>query len=421
MTTIKKPTIQTMVVLFWLCKKRSKNGKPAIYARIIFNRKRVEIVTRQHIAVKFWDKKVQCVKETTPNAESINRQLLLIKADLQKHYDRLVALEKPITAEILKNNFLGVGEKDRTMQELFDSYYSRFKEKVSIGRKAVNTLKSIYTTHEKVKAFLKFKFRVTDITLGEIKKSFAPDLEHFLLTQHRLSNNSAMKYIRILKRMMKYATDQDWLANNPLNGFKCSYIEPHRERLTWDEVMMLYKKEFQIDRLSEVRDVFIFCCFTGYAYQDVLNLTQDNIVKGIDGGDWVVKHREKTNNAERVPLLPIPLEIIDRYKNHRYVIETKKLLPVNTNQLFNGYLKEIASVCGIHKYLTTHTARHTFATTITLEHDVPIETVSQMLGHKSIRTTQIYAKVTQRKISNNMLELRSKIHGSICEVKKQNS
>lgn len=206
------------------------------------------------------------------------------------------------------------------------------------------------------------------------------------------------------------AVEHGWLGVNPLTGFKCTYEDPQRERLTMEEIMALYKKEL-ISRLAEVRDVYLFCCFTGYAYRDVLTLSPAHIVTGIDGEKWIVKDRVKTNTAERVPLLPIPLEIIERYKEHLYCVYHKRLLPVNSNQRYNGYLKEVATVCGIKKHLTTHTARHTFATTVTLENDVPMETVSQMLGHKSIRTTQIYAKITQRKISNNMRKLRDRLFG----------
>ncbi len=229
-----------------------------------------------------------------------------------------------------------------------------------------------------------------------------------------------MKYIRILKRVVKHAVDQDWITTNPLSGFRCTYDEPQRECLSMDEILILYKKELPLPRLAEVRDVFIFSCFTGYAYRDVFGLTADNVIVGIDGGKWIVKDRQKTNSPERIPLLPISQEILDRYKNHLYCLNSGHLLPVNTNQCYNGYLKEIATLCGIKKNLTTHVARHTFATTVTLEHDVPMETVSQMLGHKSIKTTQIYAKVTQRKVSNNMLDLRKRLFGEGQEL-KQNS
>ena len=177
-----------------------------------------------------------------------------------------------------------------------------------------------------------------------------------------------------------------------------------------DEIMNMYQKEFSIKRLEETRDVFIFCCFTGFAFNDVLKLSKDNIEIGIDGEKWVCKDRQKTKTAEKVPLLPIAMEIILNYAFDPYCIRNNTLLPVCCNQRFNGYLKEIPHLCGISKYVTSHTARHTFATTVTLENDMPIETVSQMLGHRSIRTTQIYAKITQSKVSNNMKTLKEKLN-----------
>jgi integrase len=205
------------------------------------------------------------------------------------------------------------------------------------------------------------------------------------------------------------AVDQGWLPVN-IGGFKCTYEDPQRERLTMEEIMVLYNKEL-IPRLAEVRDIYLFCCFTGYAYMDVLTLTPANIVTGIDGEKWLAKNRTKTDTPEHIPLLPVAAEIIDRYKDNLYCKHYGRLLPVNSNQRYNAYLQEIANICDIKKHLTTHTARHTFATTVTLENDVPIETVSQLLGHKSIRTTQIYAKITQHKISNNMRVLRNRLFG----------
>jgi len=226
-----------------------------------------------------------------------------------------------------------------------------------------------------------------------------------------ISGNTAMKYIKILKQVIKMSVENGWLASNPLSGFKCTYEEPERDRLTMEELMIIYNKDLDLERLIEVRDIYLFCCFTGFAYLDVHDLTAENIIIGIDGEKWISKNRTKTKSPERVSLLPIALDIIEKYKNNRYCVLHNKLLPVNSNQRFNSYLKELACICGINKHLTTHTARHTFATTVTLENDVPLETVSQMLGHRSIRTTQIYAKITQKKISNNMNELKRKLFG----------
>jgi len=403
---------QSFSILFWLNRRRGKNGKPSINLRLTVDNKRVELATGQHVDPELWDAKSQMVKGKTEEAKAINRQLLIMKAELHKHYSFLLALDKPFTAESLKNAYLGKGVKERSLKEALDFYISRFTEQVNTGKKALNTLKSLNTTRDKLYVFIKHRFHLSDMQLRDIKSSFAFDFEHFLITNDRVSSNTAMKYIKIFKRVMKMTVDQEWIAAHPISAFKCGYTEPQRERLTMDDIMTLYRKDLHMDRLTEVRDVYLFCCFTGFAYQDVANLTKDNVVMGIDGERWIVKDRKKTNTPERIPLLPISLEIIERYKGHPYCVNNNLLLPVNSNQRFNGYLKEIAVICGIKKHLTTHTARHTFATTVTLEHDVPIETVSQMLGHKSIRTTQIYAKVTQRKVSNNMRDLKNRLFGS---------
>jgi integrase len=174
--------------------------------------------------------------------------------------------------------------------------------------------------------------------------------------------------------------------------------------------------------LEEVKDAYLFMCFTGYAFKDTESLTPEHVMRYFDGEDWIIKNRHKTWCRENVPLLPIAKEIIDKYKNHSYCIAHNKLLPINTNQKFNGYLKEVADLCGILKELTTHTARHTFATTVTLANGVPIETVSALLGHKSIKTTQIYAKIVAAKVSYDMLALKEKLQikmpTSIMEVQE---
>ncbi|MBO9200238.1 MULTISPECIES: site-specific integrase [Niastella] len=400
---------QNLFILFRLFKGRGKNGKSAIYLRFTINQKRVELSTNLYVDPKAWDSEGQLVKGKTEEVQTINRRLTLIKADLHKKYLQLEALGKPITAEILKNLYLGIDENQKHVQDVMNFYYDRFAEKVGSGQKSKSSLNCVHTTREKVKQFLKHQFKRTDMLLREIKPSFAGDFEHFLMTHEKGCSNTAMKYIRIFKRILKFAVDQGWLAVHPLASFKCTYKEPPRERLTMEEVTAIYAKEIEMDRLGEVRDVFIFSCYTGFAYQDVFSLTPDDIITGIDGEKWIVKNRAKTSTPERVPLLPIALDILDKYKNHPWCINKNRLLPVNSNQCYNGYLKEIAIICGIKKHLTTHMARHTFATTITLEHDVPIETVSQLLGHKSIKTTQIYAKVSQKKVSQNMKALREKL------------
>jgi site-specific recombinase XerD len=400
---------QSFSILFWLNTRRFKNDKPILYLRLTVGEKRVEISTYRSVPKKCWNQEGQCVKSTYEEAQNINDQLMLMRSDLHRHYNHLLSLNKPISAEILKNLYLGIGEKEKTLLEVFDIHNQYFREKVEAGLRSPASLTRLEIGREKVQAFIKHQYKISDKKLSELNYSFIADFDHFLTTKQHLQVNTSTKYLKNLKQVVKMAVEKGWLTNNPLSGFRCNYQNPDRERLTMDEISLLYNKELNLERLREVRDVYLFCCYTGFAYQDVLNLTLDNIVIGIDGEKWVMKKRKKTSTPEYVPLLPVAMEIIKRYSNHLYCRRFKRLLPVNSNQRYNAYLKEISVICGIKKHLTTHTARHTFATTVTLENDVPIETVSQMLGHKSIRTTQIYAKITQRKISNDMRGLKERL------------
>jgi site-specific recombinase XerD len=259
---------------------------------------------------------------------------------------------------------------------------------------------------------MKHQYKIEDSPLPEMRLRFVTEFEHYLLTTDKLQSNTAHKYIKNLKKIMNMAVGLDWIPSNPFNQFKCSYTNPEREILNQDEINIILNKKMHTPRLEEVRDVFIFCCYTGFAYSDVYEFRQNAVMKGLDGTLWLSTLRQKTGTKESVPLLPTALEIIEKYRNNEYCKKQDKLLPVNSNQRYNAYLKEIADICGINKKLTSHIARHTFATTITLANGVPIETVSKMLGHHSIRTTQIYAKVVEQKVSDDMLSLKEKLFGS---------
>lgn len=241
---------QNLFIRFRLFNSRGKNGKSAIYVRFTINQKRVELSTNLYVDPKIWDVSGQFAKGKTEEVQAINRRLNLIKADLNKKHLQLEALGKPITAEILKNLYLGVDENQKSLLEVMNFYYDRFSEKVTSGQKSKHSLKCVYTTREKVKLFLKHQFKRTDMQLKEIKSSFAGDFEHFLMTHEKGCSNTAMKYIRILKRILKFAVDQEWLPTHPLATFKCTYKEPARERLTMEEVVTIYTKEFDVERLT---------------------------------------------------------------------------------------------------------------------------------------------------------------------------
>ncbi len=218
-----------------------------------------------------------------------------------------------------------------------------------------------------------------------------------------------MKYIACVKKMAIRALRNGWLQRDPFIGFNLALREVEREALTAEELETMAGKNFVTDRLAQVRDIFLFSCFTGLAYADLQKLRRSEISTGIDGGKWIFTRRQKTDTASRIPILPMAQEILDRYANHPQCKAKDKVLPILSNQKMNAYLKEIGDCCGITKRLTFHIARHTFATTITLSNGVPIETVSKMLGHRNLKTTQHYAKILDRKVSQDMQALKEKL------------
>ena len=212
-----------------------------------------------------------------------------------------------------------------------------------------------------------------------------------------------------LKKIIRQCVANDWLDKDPFKSYKITTKETHRNFLMEDELETLIKKNISVPRLDQVRDIFLFSCYTGLSYTDVMALTRNNISIGIDGEQWIFTTRAKTDTTSRVPLLPVAKNIIEKYSNRPDIINSGKLLPKLTNQRLNSYLKEISDVCEFKKTLTFHCARHTFATTVTLTNGVPIETVGKMLGHKSLRTTQIYAKILDTKVSSDMQILKQKL------------
>ena len=410
-----------MKTTFKLCinsmlnKQRVKEGKYQIFVRITLDGKRSEISTRHYISLKDWDEKQFRVKDSAQYSHLINVQLEEVKNEIKKHYLKLQALEEEITIHKLRNLALGkpVEEapkpKHKTICEAFDYHNLKMEETLKVGKVCNKTWERYKITKNKVVAFMEKQYKVSDMELPVIRLRFVTEFEHYLLTTDKLQSNTAHKYIKNLKKIMNMAVGLDWIPSNPLNQFKCSYQSPDREILNREELAVVQFKKLGISRLEEVRDVFIFCCYTGFAFSDIFQFEQNAVTIGLDGEYWLSTNRQKTGTKESVPLLPVALEIIAKYKNHPYCVSENKLLPVNSNQRYNSYLKELADICNINKHLTSHIARHTFATTVTLANGVPIETVSSLLGHTNISTTQIYAKVIEQKVSSDMKLLRQKL------------
>lgn len=390
--------------------KTTKDGKAPITVRLTVDSKRAELSLGQKINPEKWMQETGMAYGNSIEARQINLSIERIKAELRRHYDILAAQHDYVSAAMVKNAYQGKKPAESKMlMETLDFMIEKLERKVSKGKRAKGTLSRWKTTKSKVEQFLAFEYKRKDISLDQIVYAFAEDFADYLMLEEGLENNTAMKYLKNVKQTLKGAVERNWLFKNPLSGYRCSYFNPERDILDEAEIMKLYNKKMPIARLSEVRDAYLFMCFTGYAYKDTAILQPEHLTKFFDGEDWIMKNREKTWCRENVPLLPIPKEIIEKYKTHPFCIANNVLLPIKSNQKFNAYLKEITELCGINKNLTTHTARHTFATTVTLANGVPLETVSALLGHRSIRTTQIYAKIVAQKISQDMKGLKDKL------------
>tara|TARA_R110002049_G_scaffold183243_1_gene351176 strand:+ start:360 stop:1301 length:942 start_codon:yes stop_codon:yes gene_type:complete len=301
--------------------------------------------------------------------------------------------------------FLGEDEVSRTLMDLIEYHNGNMVHVLKPG-----TMKNYYTTEKYLKRFLKSKFKQEDIYLKQLNYRFILDFEHFLrrCTDNKkrlcLNNNGVMKHLERFKKMVNLAVKLEWVNKNPFDRFQLKFNKFDRVFLTQRELNLIKKTEFKQDRLQQVKDCFVFSCYTGLSYVDVKELTRDKITKGIDDRNWIYTKREKTDELVKIPILPQAWGILEKYRDYP---TNNGLLPICSNQKVNTYLKEIAGACGVHKNITFHVARHTFATTVMLSNGVPIETVSKLLGHTKLSTTQIYAKVVESKISEdigNLLE-----------------
>jgi site-specific recombinase XerD len=400
-------TQETFSTLFWIAKNRIKNGKATIYVRVTINGRRLEISTQKEVALIEWDPNSQSVKARSKEAKIVNDDLAIIKAKILNCRSRVEARHEPITTESIKNEYKGVNERPRMLVEIIEQHNNDIETLIGLDYSKGTWLKYI-TTKRHVQSFLKWKFNSKDINLQKLNFEFVNDFEFFLKSQKKVDVNTCAKYIKNLKKIVRQCISKNWLDRDPFLAYKIKTKKTQREFLTELELLAIEQKDLPIQRLEHIKDLFIFSCYTGLAYIDIYNLTSNNISIGIDGEKWIFTHRQKTESASRVPLLQPALDIISKYANHPASSQGKKLLPVPSNQRMNSYLKELAAICGINKELTFHMARHTFATTVTLTNGVPIESISKMLGHTKIQTTQIYAKILDKKVSHDMQALRDK-------------
>ncbi len=408
-------TNKTFSIIFFTRKSRSVANKLSIYVRITVNGKRSEISLKRTVLLSEWDSSKNRGRGNSYKARVLNTYLDQAYSKLHDCQKQLLEEDKIISAKAVKSRYLGEDDTHKTLTQLIAYHNSNMITVLKFG-----TMKNYYTTEKYLNRFLKQRLKVNDIYLKQLNYRFICDFEQYLRTyknekkQLLLANNGVMKHLERFKKMINLAIKLEWIIKNPFNQFQLKFDKYDRQYLTERELKRIENTHYNNERLEKVKDCFIFSCYTGLSYVDVKELTLNQITRGIDGNYWIFTKREKTNETVKIPILPKALEIIDKYKIAFEKINSKTLLPLCSNQKANSYLKEITKDCGIYKNVTFHVARHTFATTVMLSNGVPIETVSKLLGHTKLSTTQIYARVVETKISEDISNLLKRF-----ETKKQ--
>ena len=386
--------------------KLKANGKAPIMARITVNRESVSLATRLDVDPARWSGKECRAMGKSSEDKYINEMLEKFRTVIRNRYDELFFRGETITASRLKAILTSQNIEVKKLLRLFDDFNEDYQKLV--GKETSHKTYTRYLLcRRRLAEFMQAKYNVRDILLSDINPKFINDFYIWLRSEDGDNgHNYHMKMIQRFRTVFKVAKDNGWVATDPFGSFKMKMEQTNRQCLTPDELKTVMNKKLPSERLEQVRDLFIFSCYTGLSYTDVQHLEKGDIVRDNAGKLWIDRERLKTGNEFNVPLLDIPLAILEKHADYS---SKDRLLDIPSNQKVNDYLKEIAALCGIEKPVTFHLARHTFATTVTLENGVALETVQKMLGHKTIRTTQIYAKMTKHRIGTDMSALASKL------------
>ena len=400
----------TFKVLFYLKKgSEKKNGEVMIMARITIDGKLCQFSTKQSILPENWN--IAAGKAKGKDAGRINALLEDIKASLNNIYHEQQRRDNYVTAEKVKNEFLGHSEKHETILDHFKKHNHDVKQLVGIS-KTIATYRKYEVTRRHLAEFIQSKYNISDIAINEITPMFITDFELYLRTTCKCSYNTTAKFMQFFKRIILIARNNGILIGDPFANYKIRLEKVDRGYLTEDEIKIILKKKMVSERLENVRDLFIFSCFTGLAFSDIHGLRKEHIVEDSNGVRWIRKGRQKTKIMCNIPLMEVPLKILEKYSTNEYCRKHGVLFPVLCNQKMNACLKELADICGIKKTLTTHVARHTFAT-FALANGVSIESVAKMLGHTNVQMTRHYARVLDRTVIREMSQIKMDFHFSM--------
>jgi site-specific recombinase XerD len=396
-------------VLFYARKNvKTRRGNLPIYLRVTIDGARFDTTISRQIESEKWIAKIGRAKGLTEDARQLNSYLDNVRTKVFNYQQEIYKEGKELNVETFKEKWLGIKEKSVMLVDVFLEHNRKMK--LLVGKEYAQLTYIRYeTTLAHTKKFLLYKYGKEDMDVKKLDYSFINEFAFWLKAIRNCNQNSTIKYLSNFKKIVNFCIQSGFIVRNPFVGFKLVKKEVVREILSKEDLEKMSAVRFPTERSGQVRDIFLFCCYTGLAYADIKKLKRSEIVIGVDGERWIFTSRQKTDTPSKIPLLPAALEILARYENNPICLNKDLLMPVLSNQKMNDYLKQIADLSGIDKVLTFHIARHTFATTITLSNGVPIETVSKMLGHKSLRTTQHYAKILDLKVSQDMQNLKNKL------------
>lgn len=398
----------TFKVLFYLKKNApKKNGFIPVMCRVTVDGTICQFYSKVDIDPALWDMRSNRVRGRSTVALEANRHLDKVRVGINNKYKEIAERDNYVTAEKVKNAFLGLEMRYETLLKVYAQHNEDFAKQVGKMR-SQSTYEKYCTVYNHLAEFIKIRYRVSDIALKELTPAFITDFELFLRTDKNCSHNTVWIYMMPLRRMVTIAQRNGWIILDPFASYEIGPENVDRGYLTKDEIRLLLDATLKRKGRELVRDLYVFCCFTGLSFSDMKNLTKENIQTSFDGKLWIMTRRQKTGVESNIMLLDIPKRIIDKYDG---MSKDGKLLPVPSYTTCRETIREIIKGCGIDKDLSWHASRHTMATEICLTNGMPIETLSKMLGHTNIRTTQIYAKITHEKESKDMVALAERLQG----------
>ena len=395
---------------FYARKPKTDRSEYPLYARISVGGQMTEFTVGRSVNPKHWNQKRNLSDGTSRRDKELNKFLEMVRARFCEIHNMLIRENKLVNPTILKAHYLGTMDKPKMMCEVFRETNEKRKEELDRGDIVKPTYQRWTRCVDYLEDFFQLQYNAPDMPIKEVTSGMLDDFEHFLRMKKGCANNAAVRYLRCVKNVLQYAMAHKWITHDPFIGKKYQRTYTERQYLNEAELKAVMELDLKdLPRLEVVRDTFVFFCFTGLAFCDIKSLKRSDITIDADGNAWIRKAREKTGEMSIIPMLAVPRKIAEKYAGHPTVIQKDVVLPVITNQKMNAYLKEIADLARVEKHLTTHLARHTFAT-LSLSNHVPIESISKMLGHSDIKTTQIYAKMQDQAVYDGMATMRSKFN-----------